>query len=58
VEQEKEQPKPKVSKKLVLNKETIRVLTEEEMAQVEGATCGNRRSTCPDYYTIPPNALC
>ncbi len=49
---------PKARKKLVLNKETIRVLTEQELVGIEGGakptgtcacggTCGNNLSTCP-----------
>jgi natural product precursor len=48
-------PKPKLNKKLTLHKETIRVLTDKELAEVEGGggrcTCGNPRSTCPIFYT-------
>ncbi len=45
----------KLEKKLTLNKETIRVLTEREMMEVEGATCGIRHpaTTCPDGPTQP-----
>jgi len=45
-----------LEKKLTLNKETIRVLTDREMMEVEGATCLNvhPRSTCLDGPTQPP----
>jgi bacteriocin-like protein len=55
--------RPKLPKKLTLNKETVRVLTDKELAGIEGGvaptrlcsgdtcacggTCGNRLSTCP-----------
>jgi len=42
-----------LEKKLTLNKETIRVLTDREMMEVEGATC-LRRSTCLDRPTEAP----
>jgi len=44
-----------LEKKLTLNKETIRVLTDREMMEVEGATCVNvhPRSTCADEPTRP-----
>jgi hypothetical protein len=42
-----------LEKKLTLNKETIRVLTDREMMDVEGGTCGNVRSTCADPPTVP-----
>jgi len=44
-----------LEKKLTLNKETIRVLTDHEMMEVEGATCVNvhPRSTCRDGPTQP-----
>lgn len=47
----------KWEKKLALNKETIRVLTDREMMEVEGATC-LRRTTCPVGITSPGSAYC
>ena len=57
------QPQPKLARKLALNKETVRVLTDKELAGVEGGggntahcsggtclcgtSCGNQLSTCP-----------
>jgi bacteriocin-like protein len=54
---------PKLNRKLTLHKETVRVLTDKELAAVEGGvgitvgctgntcgcggTCGNPHSTCP-----------
>lgn len=43
--------RPKLAKKLTLNKETIRVLTDREMLDVEGGTCNNPRSTCSVFFT-------
>ncbi len=43
-----------LEKKLILNKETIRVLTEREMMEVEGATCLHG-STCLEG---PPTSQC
>jgi bacteriocin-like protein len=55
-------PRPKLAKKLTLHKETVRVLTEKELAGIEGGaghtsactgntcgcgTCGNNFTTCP-----------
>jgi hypothetical protein len=43
----------KLRKKLMLHKETIRVLSDRELTRVEGGggelrqTCGSPRSTCP-----------
>jgi hypothetical protein len=56
----KEQGRQELEKKLVLNKETIRILTDREMMEVQGATCGNVHpaSTCPDYYTIAGKGYC
>jgi hypothetical protein len=48
---------PKLEKKLALNKETIRVLTDREMREVEGATC-LRRTTCPLGPTDPGGVNC
>ncbi len=46
-----------LEKKLTLNKETIRVLTDREMMEVEGATCPNVHpvSTC---LSGPPTVQC
>jgi bacteriocin-like protein len=53
---------PRLSKKLTLHKDTVRVLTDKELAGVEGGakptaactgdtcgcgTCGNNFTTCP-----------
>jgi hypothetical protein len=50
----------KREKKLVLNKETIRILTDQEMMDVEAATCPgvHPRSTCRDQYTQPGQLTC
>jgi bacteriocin-like protein len=47
-------PQPKLIKKLTLNRETVRVLTDKELARVEGgaggtAACANNNNThqCP-----------
>lgn len=37
--------RPQLPKKLALNKETIRVLTDREMMEVQGASCAHG-STC------------
>jgi hypothetical protein len=49
-----------LAKKLTLNKETIRVLTDREMMEVEGATCPgvHPRSTCPIGLTQPGFTNC
>jgi hypothetical protein len=44
------QPKPERNK-LTLNKETVRVLTDREMLDVEGGTCGSPHSTCSTFFT-------
>jgi hypothetical protein len=49
--------RPALEKKLALNKETIRVLTDREMMAVEGATC-LRRTTCPVGLTSPGGVNC
>jgi hypothetical protein len=46
-----------LDKKLALNKETIRILTDREMMQVEAATC-LRRTTCPVGLTQPGSPYC
>jgi hypothetical protein len=48
----------RLKKKLVLNKETIRVLTDREMMDVQGATCGSPRSTCLDQASYNGRVTC
>jgi hypothetical protein len=45
-------------KKLVLNKETIRILTDREMMEVEGASCPKFETTCPVTLTCPSTLDC
>jgi hypothetical protein len=40
-------PQPKLTKKLKLHKETVRVLTDRELAAVEGGVAGTLRCTGP-----------
>jgi hypothetical protein len=50
--------RPPLEKKLALNKETIRVLTDREMREVEGATCPKHlQSTCVPL-SQPGNLTC
>lgn len=52
--------RPQASNKLVLNKETIRILSEREMMEVQGATCANRHpiSTCVTGPATSPGSGC
>jgi hypothetical protein len=52
--------RPPLEKKLALNKETIRILTDREMVGVEAATCPgvHPRSTCRDQYSVPGQLTC
>jgi hypothetical protein len=60
VEEKQAIVRAKLEKKLALNKETIRILTEREMIEVEGATCPNVHpaSTCPVGLTQPGYPRC
>jgi bacteriocin-like protein len=44
----------KEPRKLTLNKETIRILTEREMQNVEGGGGGHRYSVAPCSPSSPP----
>lgn len=49
-----EAPRTALKKKLTLNKETIRILTEKEMVNVEGGAGTFRCATSGCYPSSPP----
>jgi hypothetical protein len=52
--------RPRMPRKLVLNKETIRVLTDGEMMEVQGASCPVQHpvSTCVSGPPTTPGSGC
>lgn len=49
---------PKSEKKLALNKETIRILTEKEMQSIEGGGGGHHYTQAPCTGPSSPPATC